>query len=345
MADGADGAAAGGGRAALLQALQAAGGGATLLPTADQRPLAPPVAAAPDLHSELRGSVAAKFQGVGPEANGEEAEAIARVSSQAAGWRGLPGPEIRRLAVETEELRERLSAGGLVDDSSWCPAGAAELGACTALVHSVGVLQGVSDRLRALVIAADAKPPDPGRLTAAVNSAREAAREARLAANRGMLQLVAALPAPAAPASASPQRAGAGPTAPPPPPPPPGPPPPPPGPPPPGPPPPPAPPAPPGPGGRLGQARKRAGSNWRQNHRKDAQRKHAAARDMALHPHDNADRLVNDAVADVASCTMRELQLVAATQTTQTATAAAYIRFSSFFSCSLPHFPRLLRYF
>eukprot|EP01049_Picozoa_sp_SAG25_P026090 SAG25_NODE_12788_length_275_cov_0.590909_1_plen_91_part_11 len=91
MADGADGAAAGEGRAALLQALQAAGGGATLLPTAEQRPLEPPpVAAAPDLHSELRGSVAAKFQGVGPEANGEEAEAIARVSSQAAGWRGLP---------------------------------------------------------------------------------------------------------------------------------------------------------------------------------------------------------------------------------------------------------------
>eukprot|EP01049_Picozoa_sp_SAG25_P017338 SAG25_NODE_4430_length_816_cov_0.889819_1_plen_165_part_10 len=58
---------------------------------------------------------------------------------------------------------------------------------------------------------------------------------------------------------------------------------------------------------------------------------------MALHPHDNADRLVNDAVADVASCTMRELQFVAATQTTQTATAAAYVGSSSLAVCPTLH--------
>ena len=135
MAAGFDQPYAAAGRAALIQALAGAAARGALRPEDEQRPLAvapPHVDAQPDLYADLRGSIAAKS--ARKLAGDEEAVAIAHVSSKAAGWRALPAAEIRSLAAATEALRERLGAGGVVDDASWCPTGAAELGACIALV-------------------------------------------------------------------------------------------------------------------------------------------------------------------------------------------------------------------
>ena len=137
MADGSDQPHAAAGRSALLQALAGAAARGALRPEDEQRPLAPPqVAVQPDLYADLRGSIAAKLARTTTGGEEEAAAAIARVSSQATGWRALPPAEIRSLAAATEALRERFGAGGLVDDAGWCPTGAAELGACTALVRS-----------------------------------------------------------------------------------------------------------------------------------------------------------------------------------------------------------------
>ena len=55
----------GGGRNALLQALNGAVSRGALRPRSEQRPLAPRAPAEPDLHANLRDTIAAKFTQIG----------------------------------------------------------------------------------------------------------------------------------------------------------------------------------------------------------------------------------------------------------------------------------------
>lgn len=281
-------------RTALLHALGGEAARNALRPEHERRPLAPRPDQEPDLQADLRASLAAKHSTFGSvrrsNASDAEADAIYHVSSKASGWRMLTPEEIRSLAVATEALRSRLSAGGLVDDSIWCPTGAAELGACTALVQCVTTLEEVRDRLVRLTSKPHEKLSEPGRLLAAVRSARDAAREAGLAANRGML--VAPVPS-IRPSTTPSTRFRSSKNAPVPPP---------------------APPAPllspPVPTGRPAAPplppnvsscdQQKVEPQWRRASRIEARQKLQAIRDLAVHPHDNADRLVIAAVADVA---------------------------------------------
>ena len=107
------------------------------------------------------------------------------------------------------ELRERHSAGGVLDDAQWCDRGAGELGACAALVQQVNEVEGVADRLRAL--AEPGAKAVPGRLRAATEAAAAAATEVLLAARRGLLELAPPQQAQAAAARASHGSPGPGP--------------------------------------------------------------------------------------------------------------------------------------
>eukprot|EP01045_Picozoa_sp_COSAG04_P025976 COSAG04_NODE_3512_length_2750_cov_1.937005_1_plen_171_part_10 len=154
-------------RASLFAEIAGGDGAAGLRPADERPPPAAPEDEEDDLHGEITARVAER-SGSAPAAEAD-ADTIERVSELAAGWRDLPHDDIRALAATVEELRERHSAGGVLDDAQWCDRGAGELGACAALVQQVNEVEGVADRLRAL--AEPGAKAVPGRLRAATEAA------------------------------------------------------------------------------------------------------------------------------------------------------------------------------
>ena len=247
------GAPPGSGMQAALAAIASGAAAGSLRPVA-ARPGAPAVdvdVVAPvllDFDSEVRARLTQRSSSSagqsGRAALAAEAAAIAALQSQASGWRDLPPAQIRELGAATVGLRGRLVAAGIADaehdDSVWCGGGggAAELGACCALLGSVRVLEDATEQLRRMGGEAGRTPgtgaadagglgstfactwgTEPGRLESAVARAAQAATEAALASRRGMLQPAGKPPARApAAAAAKTVKRGTGPPPPPPPP-------------------------------------------------------------------------------------------------------------------------------